>query len=138
MAAFSALLSSRMAPSTERSASRLLGNGFSSVVSTGIELEYNSLFLRYLYHNAPCGTRPEIIYFLTPAFPLLNAARPTHRNFFRTLRAVCAEFFRASMSMPVHRFGNPVQKFFALAKKQFSQRTKKKRDASDASRSPGK
>jgi hypothetical protein len=37
-------------------------------------------------------------------------------NPIRTLRAVCAEFYLASIGVAVHRGGNPVQKFFRLAK----------------------
>src|SRR5215469_323555 len=47
MAAFSAWLSSRMAPSTERSASRLFGKGFSRVVSAAMARSVaHSLFIR--------------------------------------------------------------------------------------------
>src|SRR5271165_2755036 len=106
MAAFSALLSSRIAPSTERSASRLLGRGFSRVVSTGIELAYNSPFLRYMYHNAQYEASVEIYFFA--AFPC--------RTYFQTLQALCAEVFGASIGVAVHRSGKTVQKFFALAK----------------------
>src|SRR5947199_18368 len=40
IARFSALLSSKIAPRTERSVSRLFGKGFSSVASTGMEVSF--------------------------------------------------------------------------------------------------
>src|SRR5207249_1264334 len=55
IAAFSAWLSSRIAPSTDRSASRLFGSGFSKVASAGINAQKASLskfaFSSLLNHN---------------------------------------------------------------------------------------
>src|SRR5215472_7712388 len=60
MAAFSAWLSSRMAPSTERSASRLFGKGFSRMVSAAMAKSVaNSLFVRpSLDHTLPARASP--------------------------------------------------------------------------------
>src|SRR5882672_10370952 len=55
---FSALLSSRIAPSTERSASRLFGSGFSRVESTGMRgLLCVRLFFAFVPRSAREGKR---------------------------------------------------------------------------------
>src|SRR5216684_1135745 len=60
IATFSALLSSRIAPSTERSASRLFGSGFSRVGSTGMRgLLCVRLFFAFVPRSAREGKRGE-------------------------------------------------------------------------------
>src|SRR5216683_1225757 len=58
IAGFSALLSSKIAPRTERSASRLFGKGFSSVVSAGMKgLLYIRLFFAFVPRSPLEGKR---------------------------------------------------------------------------------
>src|SRR6266571_440553 len=63
IAAFSAWLSSRIAPRTDRSASRLFGSGFSKVASAGINAQKASLsqfaFSSLLNHNLRKTFRPQ-------------------------------------------------------------------------------
>src|SRR5271165_1636275 len=116
MAAFSALLSSRIAPSTERSASRLLGRGFSRVVSTGIELAYNSPFLRYMYHNAQYEASMEIYFFA--AFPVGRISERCRH---------CARKFLARQSEWLCIAAEKQCKSFLRLQKLFSARIKKGR-----------
>src|SRR6266436_4067311 len=103
---FSALLSSRIAPSTERSASRLFGSGFSRVESTGMRgLLCVRLFFAFVPRSAREGKRGNFY--------------SRHENFLvRSDAALCAEAPRASTGVPVHRFGNRCKTFPGSARGQ--------------------
>src|SRR6266404_3481098 len=99
IAGFSAWLSSKIAPRTERSASRLFGSGFSRVVSTGMRgLFYIRLFFAFVPRSPQEGKRR----FFNSGyghFTIQNDA------------ALCVEVLRASIGVPVHRLGNLCKTF---------------------------
>src|SRR6266581_420468 len=109
IAAFSAWLSSRIAPSTDRSASRLFGNGFSNVASAGISAQKAGpsqfAFSSLLNHNLRVLASVGDFYFSNEHFLVRSDA------------ALCVEAGRASTGVPVHRFGN-LCKTFRPQKKQ--------------------
>src|SRR6266478_4409466 len=90
IAGFSAWLSSRIAPRTERSASRLFGKGFSSDVSTGIQVFLVFAFSSLLYHGL--RRRASADFFAGAS----NFTRP------ELFRGLCVELPRASIGLPVH------------------------------------
>src|SRR5882672_7730423 len=100
---FSALLSSRIAPSTERSASRLFGSGFSRLESTGMRVLLRvRLFFAFVSRSAREGKRGNFY--------------SRHENFLvRSDAAFCAEAPHASTGVPVHRFGNRCKTFSLFA-----------------------
>ncbi len=104
IAGFSAWLSSRIAPRTERSASRLFGKGFSSDVSTGIQVFLVFAFSSLLYHGLRRRARADLF---------AGASNFTRPELFRRL---CVELPRASIGLPVHRVGN-LCKSFPVGKK---------------------
>src|ERR1700682_6715322 len=99
MAGFSALLSRRMAPSTERSASRLFGRGFSSVVSAGIQsASHYSPFLR-LFTTFSAGGQVRRFFF----WDLIDRCQMVH--------ALSAQGLSTSTGVLVHSFGNRCKSF---------------------------
>src|SRR6267378_7167742 len=103
---FSALLSSRIAPSTERSASRLFGSGFSRVESTGMRgLLCVRLFFAFVPRSAREGKRGNF--------------HSRYENFLvRSDAALCAEAPCASIGVPVPPFGNRCKTFSSSARRQ--------------------
>src|SRR6266571_80511 len=109
IAAFSALLSSRIAPRTDRSASRLFGSGFSRVASAGINTQKSGSFsIRFFFaieSQSPRIGKCGDFYFRNEHFLVRSDA------------ALCVEAGRPSTGMPVHCFGN-LCKTFRPQKKQ--------------------
>src|SRR6266436_9597469 len=103
IAGFSAWLSSKIAPRTERSASRLFGSGFSRVVSTGMRgLLYIRLFFAFVLRSAREGQR--------------RISHPRYEHFLvQSDAALCVELPRASIGVPVHRLGNLCKTFLPLS-----------------------
>src|SRR6266581_3331116 len=99
IAGFSAWLSSNIAPRTERSASRLFGKGFSSVVSTGIQVFLVFAFSSLLYHDLRQGASVDLFAGASTYFRL------------KLFRGLCVEGARASIGVPVHRVGNLCKTF---------------------------
>src|ERR1700682_2297674 len=101
IAGFSAWLSSKIAPRTERSASRLFGSGFSRGVSTGMRgLFYIRLFFAFVPRSPQEGKRRIFL---------------SGYGHFRVQNddALCVEVSCASIQVPVHRLGNRCKTFFA-------------------------
>src|SRR6267143_6337592 len=95
-----------MAPSTERSASRLFGRGFSSVASTGMRgLLRVRLFFAFVPRSSPEGKRG-------------NFHSRYENSLVRSDAALCAEASCASIGVPVHRFGNRCKTFSSPARRQ--------------------
>src|SRR5712692_9548675 len=99
MAGFSALLSNKIAPRTERSASRLFGNGFSSVASAGISIRFIFAY-SHSCSTSPAGAQAWICF------------RISTQSQLKLLRGLCVDVVRASIGVPVHRFGNLCKTFF--------------------------
>src|SRR5215470_956429 len=103
-----------MAPSTERSASRLLGKGLSRVASAGINvsllcslsIRLRFVYFRHTFHlcaSARCFASAE---FLQLAWELVLTSR------LERVCALCAERKRVSIGVACENFGN-VEKILA-------------------------
>src|SRR5438309_5607314 len=94
IARFSALLSSKIAPRTERSASRLFGKGFSSVASTGMEVSFVV----------------RLFFAFVPRSPREGKRRNFHARYEHLLvqsdGVLWVEVKRASVRVPVHGLGH--------------------------------
>src|SRR5712671_2392555 len=115
MAALRALLSRMTAPRTERSASRLLGSGFSRVASVGMGNAIFALFsptitqTPFEAQDRVGAGRDDFVYF---AGGEECWTRPIPCLLLRDLlRALCAGEERASIGVAVHRFGKCAKVF---------------------------